>query len=154
MSVAKAILFSNEGSDDFCAFFALDFMAHYHFTTDAERLQVLFLLDRVFHRVANKGHNVRRHNPLLDPFHRFARACLDAFKSGAPVRRCLMCFSAEEEAAAQGVLSSTTRLPDREAVEIVLADLQRLRAERIRVLRWLGALIPLAERRESAFLSQ
>jgi hypothetical protein len=137
MSVSKAILFSNDGSDEFSAFFALDFMADYHFTTDPERLQVLFLLDRVFHRIANKGHNIRRHNPLLNPFHHFAKACLDAFKSGAPVRQCLLCFSAEEEAAAQHILSSTRRLLDRGAVGVVLCDLQRLRVERKRVVRLL-----------------
>ena len=85
MSVAKALLFSNDGSEEFCAFFSLDFMTDYHFNTDAERLQVLFLLDRVCHRAANNGHDVRRHNPLLAPFGRFAKACLDAFRRGSSV---------------------------------------------------------------------
>jgi hypothetical protein len=44
-------------------------------------------------------------------------------------------FSAEEEAEAQRVLSSSRRLPDREAVRGVLRDLQRLRSERARVMR-------------------
>ena len=135
MSVAKSILFSNDGSEEFCAFFSLDFMTDYHFNTDAERLQVLFLLDRVCHRAANDGHDVRRHNPLLAPFGRFAKACLDAFRRGSSVPRHLSVFSAEEEAEAQRVLSSSRRLPDREAVRGVLRDLQRLRSERARVMR-------------------
>ena len=130
MLVSKAILWSNDGSEEFSAFFTLDFMALYHFTTDVERLQILFLLDRVFHRVAHNGYDIRRHNPLLAAFHRFAKACLDAFQHGASVRRCALCFSAEEEAAAQHVLSSTRRLPDRRALRAVLGDLQRLRAEK------------------------
>jgi len=140
MLVCKAILWSNEGSEQFSAFFSLDFMALYHFTTDAERLQVLFLLDRVFHRVAHNGYDIRRYDALLAPFFRFARACLDAFKHGASVRRCLACFSAEEEEAAKRLLSSPRRIPDREALCVVLRDLHRLRGERRRAVRALGSV--------------
>jgi hypothetical protein len=44
-------------------------------------------------------------------------------------------IAVNESAEAQRVLSSSRRLPDREAVRGVLRDLQRLRSERARVMR-------------------
>lgn len=134
MLLVQRALLRYDRSDEFVAFFVLEFLTDYHFTTRAERMQMLFLLDRVLHHGAE-----RSFHSDLNPFYRLAKACLAAFRYGAYVERWLLCFSDEEVAAAKVIIGSTRRPPCKDDMRKVIGDLQDLGAKRRRVM---GSLRP------------